>query len=274
MLRENETFFSVARDRGLKVADILKANPDLDPKRLQAGQVIRLPGGKATPAPVAKPAPSPTPKPEAGQGSAATTHTVAAGDTLYSIARRYGTTAESIASANKLANPDALVLGQRLTIAGKGGSAPASTPARSPSLPPTAGTYRVKAGDTIYGIASRTGTPIEELRRLNKLEGDRILPGQTLKVRRSAAPKQDPAPEPPPPSQPPKPSPTTQVTKAAPAVATIRYEVHPGESIFSIARKFFLSQDELASLNGLDRNAPLKAGDRIVLPANAVVAHE
>ena len=274
VLRENETFSSVARDRGLKVADILKANPDLDPKRLQTGQVIRLPGGKTTPGPVAKPAPAPAPKPEAGRGGAATVHTVAPGDTLYSIARRYGTTAESIANANKLAKPYPLVPGQRLTVAGKGGSSAAPAPARSASLPPTAGTYRVKAGDTIFGIASRTGTPIEELRRLNKLDGDRILPGQTLKVRRAPAAKEDRPAEPPPPSRPAKPSPTTRVTQATPAVATTQYEVHPGESIFSIARKFFLSQDELASLNRLDRNAPLKAGDRIVLPANAVVAHE
>lgn len=270
VLRENETFSSVARDRGLKVADILKANPGLDPKRLRPGQVIRLPGGKAAPGPVAKPASAP--QPEAGQSGAATIHTVVPGDTLYSIARRYGTTPESIADANKLANPNALVLGQRLAISGKGGAAPA--PARSRSLPPTAGTYRVKAGDTIFGISSRTGTPIEELRRLNKLDGDRILPGQTLKVRRAPAAKDDRPAEPPPPSRPAKPSPTARAAQAAPVVATTPYQVQPGESIFSIARKFFLSQDELAALNRLDRNAPLRAGDRILLPTNAVVAHE
>ena len=48
--------------------------------------------------------------------SNARTHTVRSGDTLWSIARRYGVSLDVLASVNRLANPDALQLGQRIVI--------------------------------------------------------------------------------------------------------------------------------------------------------------
>ena len=48
--------------------------------------------------------------------STAGTHTVRSGDTLWSIARRYGVSVDVLASVNRLANPDALQLGQRIVI--------------------------------------------------------------------------------------------------------------------------------------------------------------
>ena len=80
-----------------------------------------------TPSQTRSPAPTPlvTPIPT-GSGSAAT-YTVRAGDTLYSIARRFGTTAETIAEANQLTDPGLIEAGQVLVI-----PSPIGTPAAAP----------------------------------------------------------------------------------------------------------------------------------------------
>ncbi len=65
-----------------------------------------------------------TPTPTA---SPATTYEVQAGDTVFSIARRFGTTVEAIVAANSLADPSQIEVGQVLVI--PGGAAPTATPA-------------------------------------------------------------------------------------------------------------------------------------------------
>jgi len=61
-----------------------------------------------------------------GYAQEPTTHVVRRGETLYSIARRYGTTVSAIMVANGLANPNRIYVGQRLVIPGRAGTA--STP--------------------------------------------------------------------------------------------------------------------------------------------------
>ena len=104
----------------------------------------------------------------AGQGF---TYTVVAGDTLLTIATRFGTTTEAIAQLNSLADPNALTLGQKLQIPGSGfGRAAASqgrvrgTSGGSTGAAPAAGgndgwrhlTYTVQQGDTLGAIAKRS----------------------------------------------------------------------------------------------------------------------
>jgi len=67
------------------------------------------PGG--TPAATPTPGPSPTPQP-----SQFTEYTVQQGDTLSSIAQRFGTTADELARINGLTNPNTLDIGQKLKI--------------------------------------------------------------------------------------------------------------------------------------------------------------
>ena len=85
----------------------------------------------AAPTPSVNPAASPTP-PEATATPASTTHPattyeVQAGDTLFSIARRFGTTVDAIVAANSLADPSQIEVGQVLVI--PGAVSPTSTPA-------------------------------------------------------------------------------------------------------------------------------------------------
>ncbi|WP_419882069.1 LysM peptidoglycan-binding domain-containing protein [Peribacillus sp. B-H-3] len=76
-------------------------------------------------------------------------HVVASNETLSSIAQAYGTTAERIAEANKVPNPDRLVIGQTLVI------------------PITGRFYFVKTGDTLWSISRKFGISYEELARIN-----------------------------------------------------------------------------------------------------------
>ncbi len=93
-------------------------------------------------------------------------YTVKSGDTLYSIARRYGTTASRLASDNAIMNPAALSVGQSLVI-----------------LQPTL-TYSVRPGDTLFSVARQFGVSINQLWRNNPfLQGKiEIVPGQVLFV--------------------------------------------------------------------------------------------
>jgi membrane-bound lytic murein transglycosylase D len=122
-------------------------------------------------------------------------HVIQRGDTLAAIARRYGSTPETIAAANGIRNSRSLQIGQTLTIPrhpGATSARPRSTTvvadrpaAQSPrqrvasSRPER---YRVRTGDSLYSIARRFGLSVEHIRDLNGLTGNLIKPGQWLRL--------------------------------------------------------------------------------------------
>ena len=80
-----------------------------------------------------------------GVARADTIHVVQPGDTLYTIAQKYGVSMEEIAEANNLANIRAVMLGFPLVIPGVDGPLGAPTPTPAPSTPRPARTYSVPA---------------------------------------------------------------------------------------------------------------------------------
>jgi LysM repeat protein len=120
-------------------------------------------------------------------------YVVQPGDTLGSIAARFGVSANALANANGITNPDRIYVGQNLTIPGKSGStnqpAAPNPPSTAQTTSPAGGTYIVQRGDTLAKIAARYGTTVQNLMRLNGITNpDRIWVGQRLRVSGSAGP--------------------------------------------------------------------------------------
>lgn len=117
----------------------------------------------------------------AGAAVSERTYTVRSGDSLWSIARRHGVGIESLAVANRLALTAILQPGQALRIPPEGAAEVA---------PRTAVVHVVGPGDTLWDIASRYGTRVEDLMALNNLgHSEWIRPGQRLTISGGALPR-------------------------------------------------------------------------------------
>ncbi len=107
-VKSGDTFESVAIKYGVTVRELVSANPQL----LKSGETLTIPVAVAIPT-------------ESGTGSGSTsggetpsqrTHIIKAGDTLYAIAIRYGTTVAAIATTNNISNPNNISVGKVLII--------------------------------------------------------------------------------------------------------------------------------------------------------------
>lgn len=102
-----------------------------------------------------------------GAGSGVREYVVKAGDSLWLIAQRFGTTVEAIKQLNGFTT-NLLNIGQVLKI-------PSS---QSGSYIE----YMVRAGDTLWLLSRRYGTTVDDIKKLNGLSGDRLDIGQVLKI--------------------------------------------------------------------------------------------
>lgn len=177
-----DTLGAIARRHGVSVAQLKSAN-GLSSDLIRVGDELVIPGvGETVRAPAA--AASASSPPPASPVSTGGTYTVAAGDTLGAIARRYGLTVGQLKAANGLSN-DLIRVGQELVIPTTAETRPAEVSTRRESAPAPVsapGTYTVVSGDTLGKIASRFGVTIAQLRAANGLRGDLIRVGQVLQI--------------------------------------------------------------------------------------------
>lgn len=184
-------------------------------------------------------------------------HTVKTGDTLYSLAKTYEVSEELIRQHNANMGSE-LKIDQTVKIpvpesAQK--SAKAEKRRKRDFL-----THKVQAGQTLYAIARDYNISVATLREDNPSLNPQSLPvGETLWIRRAAVGKSN-----------------EQQTQAeiAEYAATLNsvtdddgydhHVVQPGETIYSLSRRFGITEEEFARLN--DVSAGLKAGAMIRIP--------
>jgi membrane-bound lytic murein transglycosylase D len=165
-VRPGESLSIIARKYRTSVGKIMRANNMRRSNHIVAGKRIKVPqrGYKTQTSQIIR-------KPKNGQ---ALTHRVRKGDSLYIIAKQYGTTTKKIQDLNNL-KTTILHKGQVLTIfPGK------ITP--PPSVDGLA-TYKVRAGDSPFQIAKRHNMPLDRFLSLNQLyPGSKIFPGQKVYI--------------------------------------------------------------------------------------------
>ncbi|MGP4066986.1 LysM peptidoglycan-binding domain-containing protein [Halobacillus sp. B29] len=145
-VKAGDTLYSLAGKYEVTVNQIVKANNLVNANVIQIGQRLSIPGDTPNPPPV--------------QGES---YTVKAGDTLYSIAKRYNVSLNDLIEANQISNPTYIRIGQNLVI------------------PQDMKNYTVKAGDTLYSIARRNGTTVHRLAEVNNISNTSLIyPGRTL----------------------------------------------------------------------------------------------
>jgi len=116
------------------------------------------------------------PSPARAEGPA---HIVAPGETLSSIAARYHTTVEALVELNALADPDVIVVGQRLVLPAT--SSPTASPPTTSKT--SAVIHVVSAGETLSMIARRYGVPLSDVIRWNGLaDPNRLEVGQKIRI--------------------------------------------------------------------------------------------
>ena len=104
------------------------------------------------------------------QAPATSTYTVQSGDTLSSIAAKFGTNYQALASLNGISNPNLIYVGQVLRVNGSASNSSVY--------------YTVRAGDNLSAIASRYGTSYQSIASLNGLANPNLIfAGQTLKIK-------------------------------------------------------------------------------------------
>lgn len=107
-------------------------------------------------------------------------HIVKQNETLYSIARKYGTSVQELMALNELSGND-LEVGQELVIVPLNGEKAES---KEPDLNSTEPVYHdVKEKETLYSISRKYNIPVETLRKLNSLMDNTISVGQKLRIR-------------------------------------------------------------------------------------------
>lgn len=187
--------------------------------------------------------------------ASAASYTVKSGDTLSTIASQHNTTVNQIVSLNQLSNPNLIYVGQVLKL--KNNQTTNSSSATSSSTAATtAGTYTVKAGDTLSAIASRYSTSSSTLASLNSLSNPNLIyVGQVLKVSSNAST-----------------SSSTSSSANNTVTTASSYTVKAGDTLSAIAAKYGTTYQALASANSISNPNDIYVGQVIKVSATVTAA--
>lgn len=250
---KGETITQIAQRYKVTPHDIYKLNPDSQ-RGVRENDVLLIPVGAVTPK------------------ASAVMHTAKPKETLFSISRQYNVPVDAIRAANpELAN--GLKIGQVIKIPAAGQTTiPETAPAPKVSEPaatkpaatkPAASAYHVvQPKETKFGLAKRYGMTVEQLESLNPGIEHGLPVGYRLKL----APGTDF-----------KPAPQVvtleedklvdqyEVIKTTTRTVYANYEVKPKETLFSLAKDFGTTEEELVRLNPMLKEG-LKVGMILKVP--------
>ena len=248
-VKAGDTLYGISRKFGMSLSQLISSNGISTSSIIRPGQTLRVVGGEAS-ATVVRTSTS-TARTSGGN------YVVQSGDTLYSIARRSGMSLNSLLTLNGLSQSSIIYPGQSLTVSQSEGnfSTPVSTKTNSASsVVSTSGTYTVKAGDTLYSIARRSGVSLSSLLSLNGLSQSSVIrPGQTLNVSGTSSTTV-----------------ATPVSTASQATSTSgTYTVKAGDTLYRIAHNHGISLRTLLSVNGLSETSTIRPGQQLVVSGSA-----
>ena len=166
------------------------------------------------------------------------TYIVKAGDTLYGISNQFGVSVTELAQLNNIKG-SILQIGQVLTIPGNSGTNPNNM-----------FMYTVKAGDTLYSIAQRYKTTVQEIINLNYLKSNALTVGQVLRIPEMYTPED-----------------------AMILPNFTNYVVKKGDTLYSIARDNNISVDTLMQDNSLTSGI-LRIGQTLKIRVPSVASSE
>jgi len=152
VVQPGETLSAIAMRYGVTTAALIRANGIVNANWIYVGQRLTIPTAGSV-----------------GTTASGAYHTVRWGDSVYTIAAHYGVSADALAGANGISNPNLIYAGQRLQIPQRGSVA--------------GRTHVVQRGETLAGVALRYGVTISALARANGLPNPNLLyVGQRLHI--------------------------------------------------------------------------------------------
>lgn len=213
IVQKGDTIYSIAKKMGIKANDIINAN-NLENYNLSIGQELIIPSSSMT-------------------VEDSEIYTVVSGDSLYKIANKFNTTVDEIKRLNNLTS-NTLSIGQKLIIKQNDNN----------NNNTNNETYTVVAGDSLYKIANKFNTNVDEIKRLNNLTSNNLSIGQQLIIKQNISNDNN-----------------------NNNSNTETYTVIAGDSLYKIANKFNTTVDEIKRLNNLTSNN-LSIGQKLIIKKN------
>ncbi len=163
-------------------------------------------------------------------------HKIRRGETLSSIATRYGTSVNAIASVNNIRRNHRIIAGNSIKVPASGKISHNTASQSTAPKKQTPVRYKVQKGDSLWGIARKFSTTTKEIMRANNLSNATLHVGQVLTL---------------------SPSQTSASTSS--------YYVKSGDSPFLIAQKHKMSLDRLLALNRLSKSCKIFPGQKLIV---------
>jgi LysM repeat protein len=206
------------------------------------------------------------------------THIVQPGESLYSIATRYGRTMTEIADANELSNWSYLTVGQELVIPGleSPGESVEEEVVENPLVAGAPEVHIVSAGETLASIASSYGITVADLMKANNITNpDLIFRGQEISVWTTesveiAEPVEEALPDL---------ELARQINLGAKPLVPADYDlrtasavqtthvVQPGETLYRIATQYGLTYQQLVEVNSIPNIDNINVGLELIIPS-------